>query len=109
MKTLIKAITIAGVVVVLCGCLPRKKAVRDPEFPGRLAAEEGSSELFTPSSYIARPTVGLGSKYRDLLSPDSYCIWFTDEVAALKQESATEEGGMSANQLWRRIGRSAHS
>ena len=95
MRTFIKAITIAGVVMVLCGCLPRRTAVRDPEFPGRPVAEEGSTELFTPSSYIARPTVGLGSKYRDLLSPDSYCIWFTDEVAELKQESATEEGGMS--------------
>jgi hypothetical protein len=95
MRTFIKTIAIAGVVMVLCGCLPRKTAVRDPEFPGRPARGEASSELFTPSSYIARPTLGLGSKYRDLLSADSYVIWFTDEVADLKVETATAEGGMS--------------
>jgi hypothetical protein len=95
MKTFIKTIMIAGVVMVLCGCLPRRSGVRDPEFPERPASGEGSTELFTPSSYIARPTVGLGSKYRDLLSSDSYCIWFTDEVAELKQEAATADGEMS--------------
>jgi hypothetical protein len=97
MRTFIKTITIAGFVMVLCGCLPRRSGVGDAGPPGRPVRGEPAPELFTPSSYIARPTVGLGSKYRDLLSPDSYCIWFTDEVAELKQESATEEGEVSAD------------
>ncbi len=97
MRAFFRTIMVVSVVVVLCGCGPRRSAVRATPGPERAVTGESSSELFTPSSYIARPTLGLGSKYRDLLSPNSYVIWFTDEVAELKLESGTTEGGMSKN------------
>jgi hypothetical protein len=93
MRPFFRSIIVAGLVVALCGCLPRRSVVRDDQGDEVLPKGE-PGQLFTPSSYIARPTVGLGSKYRDLLSPESYIIWFSDEVAELKAEAAVEEGGM---------------
>jgi len=94
MRIFFRSIIVTSLVVVLCGCLPRSSVVRDTQVV-RGSRKEEPAQLFTPSSYIARPTVGLGSKYRDLLSPDSYVIWFTDEVAELKVEVAEDEGGIS--------------
>ena len=86
-----KATLIVCVVLALCGCGAGRTSVR-----GTQAAETDSpAGPFTPASYVARPTLGIGSKYANLLSPDTYVIWFSDEVAELKAELEAAEGATS--------------
>jgi len=57
-----------------------------------VAAARSSAGPFAPAELIARPTLGPGSRYSDLLSPESYAIWLTDEVAQIKLELETGDG-----------------
>ena len=75
-------------VLAFCGCGPRSSGVRRTG----AAVASSSAAFFAPARYVARPTLGLGSRYGNLLSPDTYAIWFTDEVAEVKLESDVAGG-----------------
>ena len=78
--------------LALCGCGARKYAARGTG----VAAQSPSEGVFAPAQLVAWPAVGPGSRYNDLLSPDSYAIWFTDEVARIKAESGIADGATEA-------------
>jgi len=78
--------------LALCGCGAGRTSVRGTRAAEGAAETEIPAGPFTPASYVARPTLGIGSKYADLLSPDTYVIWFSDEVAELKAELEETEG-----------------
>jgi hypothetical protein len=79
----------------LCGCGAGGASFGRAGTAEFVAETPSSAGPFTPASYVARPTVGIGSKYANLLSPDSYVIWFSDEVAELKAELEAAEGAPS--------------
>jgi hypothetical protein len=93
MKRALKIVVVVSGVLIMCGCGPRKSAVRR----GGETLGTGSAGPFVPSSYIARPTLSAGSQYPNLLSPESYTIWFTDEVAEVKVELEKAEGKAPAD------------
>jgi hypothetical protein len=79
------------VMLALCGCGARRSAVKGAE----VGVDRSSAGPFTPAQFVAKPTLGPGSRYSDLLSPDSYAIWLTDEVVNIKLESETANGATS--------------
>jgi len=83
------------VALALCGCVAGGTRVRGTQAEKVAAETEVPSGPFTPASYVARPTLGIGSKYADVLSPDTYVIWFSDEVAELKAELDETKGATS--------------
>ena len=85
------AITVCAALAVY-GCGAQRSALRTG-----ITATSSSAGFFTPARYVARPTPGLGSRYGNLLSPDTYVIWFTDEVAEVKLESEMAEGATPGN------------
>ena len=95
MKILYKTSLVISAVLVFQGCGASRSTTRREPSREAMATTGALTEVFTPSSYIARPTLGVGSRYQNLLSPNSYVIWVTDEVAQLKLESETAEGTVS--------------
>jgi hypothetical protein len=75
-----------------CGCGARRSAARGAE----VAADRSSAGPFISAQFVAQPTLGPGSRYSDLLSPDSYAIWLTDEVAKIKLESESADDATPA-------------
>jgi len=80
------------VMLAFCGCGARRSARRGTE----VAVDGSPAGPFTPAQFVAHPTLGPGSRYNDLLSPDSYAIWLTDEVAEIKLESEIADGATQA-------------
>jgi len=85
------ALTVCAALAI-CGCVAGGTRVRGTQDDGFAVETELPTGPFTPASYVARPALGIGSKYADLLSPDTYVIWFSDEVAELKAELGETEG-----------------
>jgi len=79
----------------LCGCGAGGASVGRGRAGDFLLEPLPPAGPFTPASYVAQPTLGIGSKYSDLLSPDSYVVWFSDEVAELKAELEAADGAAS--------------
>ncbi len=81
--------------LALCGCGAGRTSARGKRAKEAVAEIELPTGPFTPASYVARPSLGIGSKYANLLSPDTYVIWFSDEVAELKAELDETKGAAS--------------
>ena len=98
MKNFFEKILVTGAILALCGCAGGRGSV-EPSIAAKDTRQRREPDaLFVPSSYVARPRAETGSQYPSLLSPHSYAIWFTDEVAQAKLDAEIVEEDASGSQ-----------